>query len=314
MHAYLILDGATTEQSMRLIYELCSEPRCKQLYAGTFFESLLDQSPVLIDISSCDRIAQWYAFASKEKKIGTVFYSSQSVTSVFNHLQTLLEAKHPHGKMMLFRFYQPDFLWCILNAFTPGRLAAFLGPVASLGLNRHDIHGQNTWYLYNREIDPDANLPHRTLPDSPLWDFSEDEWQALQDAIMEYVVLPEIIQDVWINSYIIGLEGMNEEQVTSTVRDLMNTGRRLGMSASVDLSLFVDFELGLMPGLHNHPVAVKYIREQTAAGKNPMLTLSMDLIDYFHELHIPMPEAWPLQYEMRSKRTGKNLDDIYPAR
>lgn len=123
--AWILLDGAIFD-APRFIYEHDDQPELEYLYLGTPHESAMEVSPCLVKPSLSSRI---WSEQERWLKHGVVLISDENMSTLTNHLRSLLSVKLPDGAYSYLRFYSPKQLGRLMGVFTELERDKFSGPI-----------------------------------------------------------------------------------------------------------------------------------------------------------------------------------------
>jgi hypothetical protein len=144
---YLLLDGARFDNVHRFIYERLAHPECRPLYRGTYFESIMDVSPFLVNIPQGeDKLLAWYLEEGAAGHQGMLISSSLPLPGLTVHLSAFLEAELPSLRIVAFRFYDPVVFHAMAPFYKKKSVAELLAPV-NLAL----WHVQESFHVLSRQ-------------------------------------------------------------------------------------------------------------------------------------------------------------------
>jgi hypothetical protein len=124
--------------SVYAILDACDEPRVPQkvselgdcavsLYRGWAEEQYWAIAPYLVVVDS--DLLDWIVENLRDDPWGIFVVAQCDLTALRKHFRRFLLVKHPDGRQMYFRFYDPRVLPSFLGSCTAEEAQQFLGPV-----------------------------------------------------------------------------------------------------------------------------------------------------------------------------------------
>ena len=124
---YLLLDGAKFTNIHAFIYKTDEFPQYSSLYKDTYYESILEISPCLVQMKSLhDKFLSWYISKGSDAHQAIVITSGKDLAELADHFKNFLEAKLPNLNIVLFRFYEPNVLNTILKFHDQHQVKKFI--------------------------------------------------------------------------------------------------------------------------------------------------------------------------------------------
>lgn len=124
--------------SVYAILDACDEPRVPQkinelgdravsLYRGWAEEQYWAIAPYLVVVDS--DLLDWIVENLWDDPWGIFIFAQSDLTALRKHFRRFLFVKHPDGRQMYFRFYDPRVLPTFLESCTTEEAQQFLGPI-----------------------------------------------------------------------------------------------------------------------------------------------------------------------------------------
>lgn len=126
-NAYAVLDGASITKLPHKLYQNRPEHVC--LYRGELEPDLAEVAPYLIRLEQNSPFTEMLIEEGWLKHWGIFLTSYANLTVVRQHLRKFLMVRHPDGRALYFRFYDPRVLKIFLPSCTKDELEQFFGPV-----------------------------------------------------------------------------------------------------------------------------------------------------------------------------------------
>lgn len=156
---YALVDGAQDERVFALLTAEGNDSRC--LYGTELPRALATVAPYLVGLSSHHPFSGWFARYGRGHNWGVMLRSAAPMDELAEHFASMIRARLPEGREVLFRFYDPRVLRAYLPTCTKDELTAVFGPVDSFLIEQ----GDGSWKVYRRGQD-DGKLETR----EPRWD------------------------------------------------------------------------------------------------------------------------------------------------
>lgn len=154
---YALVDGAQDEKVVPLIKAEGNDWRC--LYGTDLPRVLAEVAPYVVPLASNYPFSAYFARYGRGNNWGVMLRSSASLDELAEHFASMIRARLPEGREVLFRFYDPRVLRTYLPTCTPEELDEVFGPVDAFLIEQMP----GTWKVYRRE---EGQLVTR----SPAWD------------------------------------------------------------------------------------------------------------------------------------------------
>ncbi|MCH9679875.1 MAG: DUF4123 domain-containing protein [Deltaproteobacteria bacterium] len=142
---YALVDGAADPRVFALLQAEGNEHRC--LYGTDLPRVLATVAPHLVALGSHYPFAGHFARYGRNNNWGVMLRSSKSLDDIAEHFASMIRARLPEGRDVLFRFYDPRVLRAYLPTCTADELGQVFGPVESFLIEQ----GDGTWRVYRRD-------------------------------------------------------------------------------------------------------------------------------------------------------------------
>lgn len=142
---YGLVDGAQDDRVVPLLKAEGNDWRC--LYGTDLPVALATAAPYLVALASHYPFAGYFARYGRGNNWGVMLRSSASLDDLAEHFASMIRARLPEGREVLFRFYDPRVLRAYLPTCTAEELEAVFGPVDAFLIEQ----GDGRWKVHRRE-------------------------------------------------------------------------------------------------------------------------------------------------------------------
>lgn len=154
---YALVDGAQDDRVHALLRAEGNDWRC--LYGTDLPRPLATVAPYLVALGSHHPFSGYFARLGRGHNWGVMLRSSASMDDLAEHFASMIRARLPEGREVLFRFYDPRVLRAYLPTCTRDELDQVFGPVDAFLIEV----GDGRWSVFRREK---GELVNR----EPRWD------------------------------------------------------------------------------------------------------------------------------------------------
>ncbi|MCA9653506.1 MAG: DUF4123 domain-containing protein [Myxococcales bacterium] len=154
---YGLVDGAQDDKVVPLLKAEGNDWRC--LYGADLPRALAAVAPYLVALASHYPFAGYFARDGRGNNWGVMLRSDASIDDLAEHFASMIRARLPEGREVLFRFYDPRVLRAYLPTCSAEELDQVFGPVDSFLIEQ----GDGNWKVYRRE-------EGRLVTREPAWD------------------------------------------------------------------------------------------------------------------------------------------------
>lgn len=130
LHTALLLDGATRQNLLTLIYEQQSAPEFELLYLNTELDELCDISPCLVAVNINDDLFTHFCEQGISGEWGYILRFAAPWHEVVAHLRRLMKVIHPSGQEAYLKLAAPSVMAAMLQ--NELRRPALMGPVSEI--------------------------------------------------------------------------------------------------------------------------------------------------------------------------------------
>ncbi|MCC4265889.1 DUF4123 domain-containing protein [Oceanimonas baumannii] len=130
LHTALLLDGATRQNLLTLIYEQQSAPEFELLYLNSELDELCDISPCLVAVSTDDDLFARFCEQGISGEWGYMLCFSAPWHEVTAHLRRLMKVIHPSGEEVYLKLAAPSVMAAMLQ--NELRRPALMGPISEI--------------------------------------------------------------------------------------------------------------------------------------------------------------------------------------
>lgn len=133
---WVILDGARERRIYGHVVDTYLESSC--LYSGPLPPALEVAAPYLVQLEYDDRLTRRVIEEGWGRSWGVFLKSPTSLKQLRRHLRGFLVVRDPHGKRLVFRYYDPRVLRIYLPTCTADELRAVFGPIETFWTEGQD--------------------------------------------------------------------------------------------------------------------------------------------------------------------------------
>lgn len=127
-HVYIVADGAALDGLQEAI--AMNKPEYSCLYNSSINAELAAVAPYLIKVEKNSALLDWLLdHWGKFFGIAAIVPGNLSLDQVRQHFHNLLQVKHPEGRAIYFRFYDPRVLRQFLPMSTAEQIPMMFGPI-----------------------------------------------------------------------------------------------------------------------------------------------------------------------------------------
>lgn len=141
---FALVDGAQDDRVFALLRAEGNDTRC--LYGSELPRALATVAPYLVALGD-HPFAGYFARLGRGKNWGVMLRSSASMDDLAEHFASMIRARLPEGREVLFRYYDPRVLRAYLPTCTSEELDQVFGPVEAFLIEQ----GEGQWSVYRRE-------------------------------------------------------------------------------------------------------------------------------------------------------------------
>ncbi len=141
---FALVDGAQDDRVFALLRGEGNDYRC--LYGSELPRALATVAPYLVALGD-HPFAGYFARLGRGNNWGVMLRSSASMDDLAEHFASMIRARLPEGREVLFRYYDPRVLRAYLGTCTSDELDQVFGPVEAFLIEQGDGH----WSVYRRE-------------------------------------------------------------------------------------------------------------------------------------------------------------------
>ncbi|HEF4761780.1 TPA: DUF4123 domain-containing protein [Pseudomonas putida] len=128
---WLLLDVPGMSQAGETLKTRFAQARCLSLFEGTEWHSLHEQSPVLINLRTCPKLAEACQREPQHWR-GLLLTSEASASALLVHLRRMLTVSFGLHHRALLSYYNPNTASYFFDACDAGELSRWLGPISQL--------------------------------------------------------------------------------------------------------------------------------------------------------------------------------------
>ena len=129
---YCVLDAAQDPRIYPALRELVAGERIEPLYEGQAASELAAAGPYLIELHQDGAAFDWL-LGHEAHGWGMIFVvCSVSIDELRSHLRRLIRVRLSDGRVVLFRFYDPEVIEALLPSFDAAQLDALFGPIEAI--------------------------------------------------------------------------------------------------------------------------------------------------------------------------------------
>lgn len=197
-----VINRAAFDGMLRRLGDV-AELSCQQLFYGTAYSHLAEESPFLFAVPAGER-RLWEYWAAEPSSWGFLWAGEAPLPLAFKHWRSLLTVVLPEQDLTHFRFYSPTVLRTIAESCTPQELAWLLGPFAHIFIPPGDAHtaapqGPGWMRMTNPRLG--AESPREIAEtcrviDKPWWHVTEAHLQAFSHTL-DRVYRDNLTQRLW---------------------------------------------------------------------------------------------------------------------
>lgn len=135
-HHYAIIDAAKDEKICPMILKSSEQFAC--LFRGNQAIDMASVAPYLIKIEKNKALTKPFIEKGWDNNWGIVLSSEAKFDIIKRHLRKFITVEDEEGKMMMFRYYDPEVLRIFLPTCNPDQLNMFFGPVKKYYVNNEE--------------------------------------------------------------------------------------------------------------------------------------------------------------------------------
>jgi hypothetical protein len=140
---FAVLDPARDPAIFDIMMALAPDAWC--LFGGPLAEPVRRASPHVMSMPSDGPLLRWWRGDGRGHAWGIACRTDVDLKTLRLHLKTLLRARIPDGRVVLFRFWDPRVLCEFLPKCTPAQYREFFGPIATIFAENGLVHESRTF-------------------------------------------------------------------------------------------------------------------------------------------------------------------------
>lgn len=132
-NCYWLLDPCVLPGLQKTLWDIDPDIKAWPLFMNTYLEEVVQSGPLLVAYANTSKTTDWLFEQIALCPLGYLLLVDQSEdSSLFEHLQNLLECITPQGKTSLFRYYDPRIIYALTTYEDEAMLKQILGPALAL--------------------------------------------------------------------------------------------------------------------------------------------------------------------------------------